>query len=282
MVEKFASVLRELASPNSVHGAVLFGSYARALVQRGQAADYLSDLDVQFVVDRPVKFESQLWMPNSLRRNCKSYSVRSVPGGGRKAAIQFPELDVEIVVVGVMKMRIARLLLSVPNMRSCSLLRSRLVPLSDIMRYEHVVFKGDLEWARFYRSSACIGGRSSLSNCDARRMVECAVVDGRNAVAKLARGELYAGMRVYRNVILETNFRLLNEIRERAGVPALHRGRRLEAYLDEVEISWLESNVQNGCQMIALEVEKKMREMLTLYSRLLGEDGYTDGSSRTI
>lgn len=276
MVDKFAIVLKELASPESVHCAVLFGSYARSLFQRGQAADYLSDIDVQFIIDAPERFESRMWMPESLLRCCNSYFVRDVPGGGRKAAIRFAEISVEVVFIGLMRMRIARMMLRVPKLRSCGVLKSRLLPLSDIMRYEHVIVKGGVEWARFYRNIASVGGRCSLSNRDAKRMVKCAIVDGRSALAKLARGERYAAIRVLRCIILETNFRLVNEIRERAGLPALHRGRRIEAYLNRVEISWVEGNPNGGCQEIADEVRKGIDDMVDLYLRLLGDNGKED------
>ncbi len=268
MVDGFSNLLVDIVSSRSVRCAVLFGSYARSLFLTGRGADYLSDVDLHCIVDSPKDFENRMWLPSHLLDDCGFYCIRAVSGGAKKVSMVLDGIHIDIVIVGVWRMFVGRMLLSLPGVRSSACFMTRLNDLSDVMRYGHLVVKGGQGWARFYRYSAMVGGRLFLSDRDAERLVDNALAESERALAKLARGERISGLRILHNILLEGNLRLLNEIRERSGLKALHRGRRVECILNQAELVAISSIGEGGGVSVAIEIQSRMEDMLKLYSIL--------------
>lgn len=211
-------------------------------------------------------------MPDGLRDACQGYFLRDVFGAAKKATILFAEFQVDIVIVPVRRLRIARLALQLGLLTRLRRMRPALESFADLMRYDHLVIKGGAEWARFYMKAVAVGGRLRLSNDDAARLLDIAFADGLMALGKVGRGEIVAAYRILFGVLIETNLRFVQEIRERIGVAGFHRGRRAEECLTELELS--EVSVAIGSdkeEVVAAAIVRSLEALARLYFRLSGK-----------
>jgi len=259
MVDETAEVLGEMIRPRSVRCAVLFGSYARSVFWKEAPADYLSDIDLQFIVNRPPSFADSSWLPKILQRRCVRYAVRGVPGGVDKITIVFDEQQADIVLLHFAKLVIVRSLFIAGLDGRFGFLKNSLRNFADIMRYDHLIIKGEIAWARFYQKAATIGGRARLTNAEAVRLVELAIVDGKLALTKIGRGEYYAALRCLNGVIVNTGLQLVNEIRERKGLHPVYRGRRVERRLCPGELDVLSMQICSSGSSLGRLIEERLQ-----------------------
>lgn len=279
MVDETAKVLGEMIRPQSVRCAVLFGSYARSVFCKEAPADYLSDIDLQFIVSRPPSFSDSSWLPNILQRRCVGYAVRRVSGNVDKVTIVFDGQQADIVLLHFSKLVIVRTLFIAGLDGRVGFLKNSLRDFADIMRYDHLIIKGKIAWARFYQKAAALGGRARLTNAEAARLVELAIVDGKLALTKIGRGEHYAAHRCLNGVIVNTGLQLVNEIRERKGLHPVYRGRRVERRLFPDELEVLSMQVCSSGSSLGRFIEGRLQGLNDLLL-LLYEIEDTCGSSR--
>ncbi len=271
MVDHVSRLIEEILELRNVRCAVLFGSYARSLFKRPWPSDYLSDLDLQIIADTPAMFYKRLWIPRELQGSCRGYVSRKVSSRARKATIILDSCQIDIVVLRAFDMLLARALMRMNCYEYFRGLRAALREFSDIMRYDHLFVKGDVSWSRFYQKVVGIAGRREMGNQDAWQLVNLARVEGRSALIKLGRGEAYAAQRILNTVIIEANLRLINEIRERCGQCAVHRGRRVEHYLDSSEFRAISFVSGQTAEQLGVEIRQRLEILENLYFSLTGE-----------
>lgn len=270
MVDEFSDRIHALVSSRNICCAVLFGSYCRFLFKKRYSADYSSDIDLQFLVDDPSCFETKSWMSDNLQEQCSSYALQNVFGGAKKATIVFPEVQIDVVIVGIRRLHLARLILMAPCIRDFGWVKILLRSFADLMRYDHLVIKGGGMWGRFYMVAASIGGRLSLTDEEAEKLVGIAFSEGLSAIAKVGRGEHIAACRIIYGVVVETNLRLVQEIRERQGSGGFHRGRRAEDFLEAYELDAVMLKVDGEDDEVVRGIANCLLRTGELYYKMTG------------
>ncbi len=245
MVENplLAAFLRWADQESNVKVVTLFGSHARG------EATATSDVDLQVVTSLPVAFETADWTRYLEGCTLRSYAVRPATGGVRKATGLFGEGEIDLVVVPLSKLRLARLCVRLGLHRRVPALQRALGPMVIILRPGHRVLRGGPKWSGFYRQVIAEVPDPRLNDEEVRSLAETAYVDAVWISKKAKQGELLAAQRWLHRTPAEVNFRLLNEWRLRRGVPPCFDARRAEQTLSDEEKAMISINA-------TLEVEE--------------------------
>lgn len=237
MVSLMEALLARVKDTPEIRVAALFGSQARRLLAREDAADHYSDIDLQLVTSESALFESESWFHTIPGHRVVFCAKRSVFGGVSKYTVLFEEAELDCVVVPYARLNVARLAYRGGLHRVFRGLRRGLMNFTDLMRFAHVVVKGGPRWEAFYRDASAELPRIGLSNEEVLRVAGVAYVDAVAVLGRIARGELLAARRLFFQSVIEANLQLVHESRERRGKKAYHRARRAEAVLDPEELS---------------------------------------------
>lgn len=210
---------------SSVEVVTLFGSHAKG------TATTSSDVDLQVVTSQPGRFETGSWSTELAGSQLHAYAVRPATGGVRKATGLFDIGEVDLVIVPLAKLRLARLCVTLGLHRRIPSLGAALAPMAIILRPGHRVLRGGPSWTAFYRRVVDEVSDPRLSDTEVRALADTAYVDAVWISKKAEQGELIAAQRWLHRTPAEINFRLLNEWRLRRGEPPCFDARRAESLL---------------------------------------------------
>jgi hypothetical protein len=104
------------------------------------------------------------------------------------------------------------------------------------MSFGQKVLKGGPGWQRFYTRVVNEVPLAHLTDEAAISLGEGAYVDAISILGKLERGEFVAVQRWLHRSLIETNFKILHELRVRKGLVSYPDGRRVEQLLSPEEL----------------------------------------------
>ncbi|HRE84087.1 MAG TPA: nucleotidyltransferase domain-containing protein [Opitutaceae bacterium] len=251
MVEFLNKTIESIRKCENIKVAVLFGSYARLLKGTGDTPDQYSDIDVQLLVTKPQYFKDSSWLASLFATEVISASYRSVFGGARKAVIMFDGGSIDAVILPYRLLYIAKLLHRAHAYRWSKKFQTRMENFSDLMRFDHVVIKGNADWEKFYKEAGTLGKRLKLNTPEILKMSAVVCEETHAILGRIERGELIAAQRLLHQEIVEVNIKLLHELRERSGLKTYHRGRRAECTLRPEELALISVNA--SCNRLELK-----------------------------
>lgn len=236
----YQSVAAWIAQESSIRSAVLFGSSAQTGDQ-GRVADVWSDFDLHLVTTEPAGLEKVDWKRALPGQGFGFQAVRPATGGVRKATVVCATGQIDLVIVPLGQMRLARLGLRFGLEKRNERLRVALNEINTCLRGGYRFLKGEAEWGGFYARVASQMPGVRLSDAEAVALADVAVVDQLWVRQKIDRGELSAAQHVLHRSLAETNFRLLRELRLRRGqpLPSFGPGRHVERLLSAEELAWV-------------------------------------------
>ena len=258
-----------IAAEPAVRSAVLFGS--SAAVATAPMADAWSDLDLHITTTEPERMEHMDWprvLPGS---GFRFQAVRPATGGVRKVTAVFAAGQIDLVVVPLRQLRLARFGLRLGLARRHERLRAALDEIQTCLRGGYRFLKGEAEWGSFYARVAAEMPGVRLDDAAVVALADIAVADRLWILQKLERGELAAAQHLLHRSLAETNFRLLRELRLRRGqpLPSFGLGRHVERLLSAEELAWVRvdarceaGELQRATDQAAAGLQALMRELV--------------------
>ncbi|MFI5356458.1 MAG: hypothetical protein ACHQ4G_03900 [Opitutales bacterium] len=245
------SITEWIVAESSIRSAVLFGSSARAVTGSG-SADHWSDLDLHLVASDPAGLERVDWRGLFPDLGFALQSVRPATGGVRKVTVLFQAGQLDLVIVPLGSMHLARAGFAFGARRWSGRLRHALDEISTCLRGGYRFLKGERDWGAFYAKVSERLPGTRLTDADLVSLANISVVDQLWILQKIRRGELCAAQHQLHRSVGETNFRLLRERRLRRGqsLPSFGLARHAEELLDPVELSWVK--IDSACDAAGL------------------------------
>jgi hypothetical protein len=228
VVNLLDAILAKVAATNDIKVASLFGSQARRILNREDAADSHSDVDLQIVTSAPESYDTETWFRSIVGHAVVVCANRAVFGGVSKFTVLYGSGELDCVVVPYRKLAAGRIAFRLGLHRHLGFVRRGLVDFADLMRFAHVVVKGGDDWESFYRNVGFYLPPISLDDTKVLQLGRVAYVDAVTILGRIERGELISARRMFHQSIIETNIQLLHEWRERSKLRTYHRGRRAE------------------------------------------------------
>jgi hypothetical protein len=264
--DKFAEWARDEAA---ISGLVMIGSQVREAAAAG-AADAHSDFDFQVITTRPGAFEDvDWWRQTGLGRPIAQVIRGGRLGSARKATVLFPEGEIDLVVLPATRMRRLGWLARLRLLRFFPAASQGLVDLATVLRGGYRVIKGEATWGALYRRAAQEVPPIRLSDEQVRTLADGFVCDYVSTRRKIERGELIAAQRWLHLQLVETNFKLLHELRQRAGQPSFPDARRIEFLLEDglrdavsVEVGLEQASLSRALEKSAGTCRLLVRELL--------------------
>jgi predicted nucleotidyltransferase len=233
----FESLQAWMKGAADVRVATVFGSYARALSGEGEPADPWSDIDLQIVSTRPEIYANRAWTAQLAGQEVQAYAVRPVFGGALKVTALFSGGEADFVVIRHRRLLLGRIAFALGLHRRLPGVRKGLGEFALVMSFGQKVLKGGPGWQRFYTRAVAEVPLAHLDDAEAAQIGEVAYVDAVSIMSKIARGEFVAAQRWLHRSVVETNFRLLHELRVRRGQLSFPDGRRVERLLAADELA---------------------------------------------
>ncbi|MDB6170229.1 MAG: hypothetical protein JWM88_3093 [Verrucomicrobia bacterium] len=237
MVTLLDSLRDWMRTQRDIRVAAVFGSHARSLAGEAQPADPWSDVDLQIVTTRPRIYLDRSWTAGVRGQTLVAYAVRPVFGGVQKVTALFSGGEADFVVVPYRRLWLGRLAFTLGLHRRVKSIQRGLGEFALVMSFGQVVLKGGEGWQRFYARAVKEIPLSHLSDEDAVSLADGAYVDAKSILGKLERGEFVAVQRWLHRSLVETNFRLMHELRYRRRLVSYPDGRRVEQLLTPEELA---------------------------------------------
>ena len=213
-----------------VNAAILFGSSARPHGRIGHH-DQWSDIDVQVITSKPSQIEGMDWarlFPNE--RYCL-HIARPATGGVRKVTVLFQRGQIDLVIVPYLRVRLARLGLSLGLHKKFHRWDIALNEIKTWMQFGYSFIKGETEWGGFYATIFNDMPGVRLSDEAAREIANGFICDMVWVLQKAGRGELLAARLTVHQSLFQAHFRLMRELQMRRGDTLQSFG--LARYLEE-------------------------------------------------
>lgn len=260
-----------VASEPAIRSAVIFGSSAAT----GSVApvDNWSDLDLHVTTTVPAALERVDWARVLPGQGYRLQAVRPATGGVRKVTAVFAAGQIDLVIVPLGQLRLARLGLALGLQRCHGRLRVALDEIHTCLRGGYQFLKGEPEWGAFYARVAAEMPGVRLGDAEVRTLADVAVADWLWIQHKLARGELSAAQHVLHRSLAETNFRLLRELRLRRGqpLPSFGLGRHVERLLSPTELAWVRVDARCEAEALWSATERAAHGLRSLMTELVGD-----------
>lgn len=237
MVTLLDSLLAWVQAARDVRVAAVFGSQARALCGEAQPADPWSDVDLEIVTTRPDLYLNRAWTRAVPDQIVHAYAVRPVFGGAQKVTAYFSGGEADFVIIPHRRLWLGKLAFRLGVHRHAPGIARGLGEFALVMSFGHKVVKGGASWERFYARAIKEVPLAHLSDDEAISLADGAYVDAVSILSKLGRGELVAAQRWLHRSVVETNFRLVNELRVRRKQATYPDGRRVEQLLNPAELA---------------------------------------------
>jgi hypothetical protein len=270
MVTLLDSLRAWLETQSDIRVAAVFGSHARALTGEGQPADPHSDVDLQIVTTSPKIYLNRDWTTGVKGQSLIAYAVRPVFGGVQKVTALFSGGEADFVVVPYRRLWMGRLAFNLGLHRSPGIARG-LGEFALVMSFGQVVLKGGPSWQRFYTRAVAEVPLAHLSDEEAISLADGAYVDATGILGKLARGEYVAVQRWLHRSLIETNFRLMHELRYRRKLVSYPDGRRVEALLDPADLERVRFEVQLNEPSLRAAIHRSVEGTRYLITELTGK-----------
>ncbi|HVU34929.1 MAG TPA: hypothetical protein VHE61_15960 [Opitutaceae bacterium] len=211
----------------SVDGLILIGSRVRA--PGPGAADQYSDWDFHIITSNPDRFRTAAWTRDSGIPAPLAYVARGGRlGSATKVSAVFAAGQLDLVVIPTRQVRQMRWLWRLGLATRLPAAAKGLADLAVVIRAGYRVLKGDRLCGDVYARVAKDIPTPRLSDEGVRELAEGFVCDYVSTRQKIARGELIAAQRWLHHLLVETNFRLLHELRLRRGEASMPDARRVE------------------------------------------------------
>ncbi len=237
MVTLLDSLREWMKDQADVRVAAVFGSHARSLSGEGQPADPWSDVDLQIVTTRPGRYRDRAWTAQLPGQELHAYAVRPVFGGVQKVTALFSGGEADFVIIPYRRLWLGRLAFNLGLHKRVPGIRRGLGEFALVMSFGQKVLKGGPGWQRFYTRAVKEVPLAHLTDEEAVALGEGAYVDATSILGKLARGEYVAVQRWLHRSLIETNFRIMHELRVRQGLVSYPDGRRVEQLLSAAELA---------------------------------------------
>lgn len=261
--------LQWAAREPSITFVALIGSRARD-AGHTHAADEHSDWDFQVGTTDPERFREPSWLAAlGLKPLAYVYRVGRL-SSARKVTALFAEGEVDWVILADAGFRElaahARPGASEPSAE----VRVALSELSAVLQGGYRLLKGAAEFGAAYDYVATRVPAARLADEAALTIAEGFVCDYVSTLRKIERGELIAARRWVHHQLFEANFRLLHEVRLRAGHMSLPDARRLE-WMAEPRLRALSCETLLTAASLREATEKSAETFRGLMRDLVGE-----------
>lgn len=259
-------ILREPA----IQSAVLFGSSAHVELA-GTGPDAWSDLDLHVITNQPTALETVDWPAVLPRQNYWGQAVRAATGGVRKATVLFAQGQLDLVIVPLRTMRLARWGWRAGLHRRHARLREALNEIHTCIHQGYRQLKGERAWGSFYAALKRDFPGVRLDDAMVRSLAELALVEQHWVRQKLARGELLAAQHRLHATLADINLRLLRELRLRRqqALPSFGLGRHAEVLLTADELAWVRVDARCSAEELSAATEQALRGLTALLRELL-------------
>lgn len=259
------------AGEPSVEALVLMGSRVRASEDTVWRPDPQSDWDFQIFTTRPAMFEQSDWL-RGLGVEIKAYAVRRTAiGSVPKIAVLFEGGEADLVIVPAGPWRRARRLTFFGLHRFSARLRAQLRDLAVVIRPGWKFLKGQEVWEPFYRRVVAEIDDPRLSDAAVRNLAESFVCDMVWTLRKIERGEFLAAQRMLHRSLVETNIRLLHELKLRRQERSFPEARRAERVLAAHELELIATSAVPAAGSLRTAVDKCAASCRELAGQLVGE-----------
>ncbi len=254
---------------SSIVAVVLFGSRVRETFGR---ADAWSDVDLQVVTTRHEIFATSEWTKIFGGRKLLAYAIRPASGGATKVtAIFCSGQEIDVVVVPAWKMRMARMAVASGLHRRVAAVARGLNELATVMRGSHRVLKGGRGWEKFYARVVAEVRGTRLDDTEVLELAHEFFCDWHWVRQKLERGEFIAAQRVLHRSLAEVNFRLLHELRLRAGENSFREARRVEQIISVEQLATISVEARLEHASLRAAADKCAASFRELVRALVGD-----------
>lgn len=266
-----AAIIQWAETEPTVTGLVLIGSQVHAGRAAGNAADAHSDWDFQVITTHPALFAERSWLRAAGLGEPLAYAKRvGRLGTANKVSVVLASGELDLVVIPENRLAMVKVLIQFGLFRWIKRQKD-FVGMSVVLRAGHRVVKGVDRWADLF--SRIAREVSPLRLCDdaIRELAEAFVSDYVSTCRKLARGEYLAAQRWLHMHLVETNFRLLHELRQRQGHLSLPDARRIEVLADAAIIKALSVESSLDSRSLEAAADKSAQTCRDLVHDLLGD-----------
>jgi hypothetical protein len=259
-----------LAEP-SITGLIMFGSQARRPEAGWWLADAESDWDFQVITRKPIVLFAPDWLKKEGLEPLVYAVRRATFGGVPKIGAIFPDGEVDFVVLPHGKLKLLRILTKLGFHRRSEMVRRNAQDLAMVMRSGRKFLKDDNGWERFYERLVNAVPDPRLNDSQVRTLAAGFVFDHTWIKRKIARGEFVAAQRMLHQSLIETNFRLLHELRLRRGQKSFREVRRVEQIASAEELEKIAIETAANKQALQAAIDKTARTITDLANGLLPE-----------
>lgn len=260
---------RWLSNNAHVSSAAIFGSAARRVSQGRCVGEKGSDIDVHIITGSTKWLAAVDWRNELGEAGFCLRASRPATGGVRKWSIIYASAQIDLVVVPAVMMYAAKIGFRTGLYLHMSSLRVALNEMASCLRLGYVFIKGERQWGKFYRDVASLPG-VRLADEDIAELANAALCDCLWILQKLEKGEVVAAQHVLHSRLVETNLRLLREvrIRESLPLPSFGLGRKVEVLLESDELRSLCVSSLARAEDLEKATRGALAELQTLVYRL--------------
>lgn len=219
----------------TIHGVALIGSRARAPEDQIWQADAQSDWDFHIICSDPELFVTPEWAKR-IGLSVHAYALRQAAlGGVPKITAVLGETEVDIVLIPLNRIEPLRDAVARGEHLVSPELARTLQDLAIVARPGWRFLKGAEAWEPLYAQVVAEIADQRLNDPEVCNLAETFVCDWVWTRRKIERGEWIAAQRMIHRNLVETNLRLLHELKLRRGERTFPEGRRLERVGSEAE-----------------------------------------------
>jgi hypothetical protein len=256
----------------TVSGLVLIGSRQRDPGDAVWRADAQSDWDFQIISSEPRMFAGPKWTCGLGAFPLQAYASRVARiGGVPKINALFAGAEADFVVIPSRLLRRARLLTALGRHHRPGWTRAVLQDVAVVVRPGWRFLKDTGGWDKFYRRAVAAVSDPRMTDALARQLAAAFVCDYVWTLRKLDRGELLAAQRMFHRELVETNFRLLHELKLRRGERTFPEARRLERVAAPAEQASVTADARLEPASLFAAVERSAVTCRVLMAALVGE-----------
>ncbi|MDO8541705.1 MAG: hypothetical protein Q7S40_14805 [Opitutaceae bacterium] len=233
-----AAIVAWLTAEPTIESAVLYGSGANGALETHHADEW-SDIDLHVVTSNRRRVYEIDWTRALPTHRLCFCAIQPATGGTNKMTVIFSDGQLDVVIVSKTQMRLARWAMRFGLHRKVRFIRDALNEMATSMRTGYRFLKGAHLSGDIYSRVVNEMPGVRLRDIAVRELADLFLVNMVVAMKRLDRGELVAVQYSLHRQLVETNLRLLREIRLRRGasLPSFGLGRRVEVLLSSIELS---------------------------------------------
>lgn len=263
--------LRWAGMQSEIHGVIQIGSRLRAC-DAPDAPDSYSDWDFQIITEQPNRFGDRRILDELGIGSPIAYVDRiGRLGSSRKVSALFSIGELDLVVLPLNHIIIAHAELRNERHGANALLHAGLMDLAAVISSGYYILKDSggvaAEFLDLVRQKI---PSPRFSDEQLHNIAEGFVCDYVSTHRKIDRGEFMAAQRWLHCYLLEANFRLLHELRQRRAQPSFPDARRLEVLLSGREYNQMVVSSAPTRECLQLAVAQAVASFRFLLAELLG------------